>query len=348
MRQIFENYQPKVSVIMPVRNEADFIERSLRAIFRQSYPHDLIEIIIADGDSEDSTLAIIERLRAETFVFIQIVNNAEKIAPTGLNLAIRKASGEIIIRVDGHCEIAPDYIALCITYLQKEAADCIGGHIETISENPAAQAIAYAMSSKFGVGGSAFRCGCNHVAEVDTVAFPGYRRSVFERIGFFNEELVRNQDDEFNYRLRKAGGVIMFAPEIKANYYSRSNYKSLWRQYFQYGYWKVRVFQLHPKQMSRRQFVPFLFVVSLLVSIALSLFFEWGRIVLLILVTSYVSASAVASLFSIGRLKIAVIPRVMLSFAVLHLAYGFGFLGGLMTFRRRLKNNLPPNTIQEI
>lgn len=339
---------PAVSVIMPVRNEADFIERSLQAIFRQNYPHEFLEIIVADGESEDSTPAIIERLRRESSIPIHTVKNPNKIAPCGLNLAVNKASGEIIVRVDGHCEIAPDYVANCVKYLQSGKTDCIGGQIETIGETLTAQAIAYAMSSKFGVGGSAFRCGSDQLREVDTVAFPGYRRDVFERLGLFNEELIRNQDDEFNYRLRKSGGKILLAPEIKARYYSRSNFKSLWKQYFQYGYWKIRVLQLHPKQMSTRQFIPFIFVLCLLISIAASFFFESARWASAVIALSYLSANLIAGLISISRVKLRAVPLVNLSFAILHLAYGFGFLFGLAAFRRKWKNQLQPETSSNV
>ncbi len=326
---------PFVSIVMPVRNEADFIGRSLRAVLLQDYPPDLMEIIVADGLSTDATRTIIGKIEAEFGVKIKIVDNPEQIAPTGLNHAIAAAKGEIIIRVDGHCEIAPDYVANCVRYLRENKAEGVGGPIETIGETLAAQAIAVAMSSGFGVGGSAFRTINDREMYVDTVAFPGYKREIFDRIGIFNEELVRNQDDEFNYRLRKSGGRILLAPDIKSRYYSRGNLKSLWRQYFQYGFWKVRVLQLHPKQMSLRQFVPFGFVLTiafLAVFSALTVFAGWTLAAVL---SFYLLADVAATIKAAKRIKFTGLPLVFFSFAILHFSYGVGFVGGLFAFRRK-------------
>ena len=340
---------PFVSVIMPVRNEADFIGRSLRAVFVQQYPHDHLEIIVADGLSTDETRAQIEVLQAESDIPISLVSNPERIAPTGLNRAIAAARGDIIVRVDGHCEIAPDYVAKCVKYLQAGKAEGVGGPIETIGETWRAKAIAVAMSSNFGVGGSAFRCINDREMYVDSVAFPGYKREIFETAGTFNEELVRNQDDEFNYRIRKLGGRILLAPDICSRYFSRSSFKSLWRQYFQYGYWKVRVLQLHPKQMRPRQFVPFIFVASIFLSFLQGLFFSFGRWELIIILGLYLLADLAATLKAAARINPAALPFVFLSFPILHLSYGVGFASGLFAFSRKWRetpsvNKLIPRT----
>ena len=330
---------PFVSVVMPVRNEADFIERSLQAVLTQTYPHDLMEIVVADGLSTDETRLLIGNLKLTTDIPIKIVDNPKGIAPTGLNAAIARTKGEIIVRVDGHCEIASDYVSNCVRHLQKGEAEAVGGPIETVGETSTAQAIAVAMSSNFGVGGSAFRCVDNREMLVDTVAFPGYKREIFDRIGAFNEELVRNQDDEFSYRLRKSGGRILLAPDIRARYYSRSNFKSLWRQYYQYGFWKVRVLQLHPKQMSLRQFVPFGFVVTITILVLLSLFSPFGRWTLAAVLTLYVLANFLATVKAAARVKFTALPFVSFSFAILHFSYGFGFLAGLMKFYKNWTKN---------
>ena len=336
MRQAVSNSNlPFVTIVMPVRNEADFIGRSLRAVLLQDYSPNFLEIIVADGLSTDATRTIIGDLGTEFGVNIKIVENPEQIAPTGLNHAIAAAKDEIIIRVDGHCEIAPDYVTNCVKHLQENKCEGVGGPIETIGETLTAQAIAVAMSSGFGVGGSAFRTVNDREMYVDTVAFPAYKREIFERIGVFNEELVRNQDDEFNYRLRKSGGRILLAPDIHSKYYSRSNFKSLWRQYFQYGFWKVRVLQLHPKQMSLRQFVPFAFVTAIIflaIGSALTIFAAW---MLAALLTLYALANLAATLKAATRIKFTGIPLVFLSFAILHFAYGTGFICGLFAFRQK-------------
>lgn len=323
---------PAVSVVMPVRNEDDFIERSLRAVFAQNYPSDLLEIVIADGQSNDETRSIIENLKNETKIPISVVDNPKRIAPTGLNIAVEKARGEVIIRVDGHCEIKQDYISNCVKHLQTGKAEGVGGPIETVGETFSAQAIAIAMSSKFGVGGSAFRTVNDRQLYVDTVAFPGYKKETLEKIGAFNEELVRNQDDEYNYRLRKFGGKILLSPDIRSRYYSRSNFKSLWRQYFQYGYWKVRVMQMHPRQMSIRQLIPVCFVSGLIFLAFLAPFFNTAFMVLICILVVYFGANILASIGLSVRRNIFYLPLLPVAFVTLHFAYGSGMLIGLFKF----------------
>lgn len=325
---------PFVSVVMPVRNEADFIERSLGSVLKQDYPHDRLEIVIADGISTDGTLDVINRIAGETDIPITIVDNPRKIAPTALNCAIAKAKGEMIVRVDGHCEIAEDYVSECVAALSKGEADGVGGPIETIGSGLQARSIAMAMSSSFGVGGSAFRTVNDREMFTDTVAFPGYTREIIERVGPYNEELIRNQDDEYNYRIRKHGGKILLSPLIRSRYYSRSTFRSLWRQYFQYGYWKVRVLQLHPGQMSLRQFVPFCFVSSILVLSILSLFFIPALWLLAVVAGMYAAANLVASFITAGR-SIAAVAYLILSFMILHVSYGLGSMVGLVAFWNR-------------
>ncbi len=346
MEKDFNNL-PFVSVVMPVRNEADFIGRSLGAVLAQNYPPENLEIIVADGFSIDETREIINEISANSNVRITLLDNPEHIAPTGLNRAIKAAQGEIIVRVDGHCEIAPDYVMNCVRHLHSNRYAAVGGPIETVGATRTARAIAVAMSSKFGVGGSAFRCISDREMETDTVAFPAFDREIFNRVGLFNEELVRNQDDEFSYRLRKSGGKILLAPDIRSRYYSRGNLKSLWRQYFQYGYWKVRVLQLHPRQMSLRQFVPFAFVV-ILASLALfAVFSIYGRWALIFTLGLYLLAAAAATLQAARRIEFAALPLMPPIFFILHFSYGLGFLKGLFAFRknwRSAESNLAAKT----
>ena len=266
---------PLVSIIMPVRNEGPFIRRSLEAVFHQDYPQEKLEVIVADGLSTDETRTILESYAA-LHPNLRIIENRERNTPTGLNAALNRARGEIIIRVDGHCEIAPDYVRCCVARLQEDGVDGVGGPMETVGETTRAQAISLALSSSFGVGDSAFRTSKNYTGPVDTVPFPAYPRSVIERAGLYDEELVRNQDDEYNYRLQHLGARILLASEIRSRYHCRASMSSLGRQYFQYGYWKVRVLQKHPRQMRSRQYVPALFVLSLLFSILAGFFHAGG------------------------------------------------------------------------
>jgi len=217
---------PFVSVLMPVRNEAAFIQRSLGSVLAQDYSPEHMEIIVADGLSNDGTRDIVNVLRRQN-PNVSLIDNSGKIVATGLNAALGVAKGEIIVRVDGHCEIATDYVSRCVSHLTEDKVDCVGGPLETIGETYVARVIAAAMSSNFGVGNSAFRVGTKEAKFVDTVAFPGFRRETIQRAGAFDEELVRNQDDEYSYRVRKLGGRILLSPEIQSRYYSRASLRKL-------------------------------------------------------------------------------------------------------------------------
>ena len=332
------NNLPMVSVVMPIRNEAGFIANSLSAVLTQDYPTDRLEVVVADGLSSDATREIVRSFQ-EKHANLRLVDNPGQIAPTGLNVAITQARGEIIVRVDGHCVIARDYVRRCVQHLLNDGVDGVGGPLETIGETFIAQVVATAMSSTFGVGNSAFRTVTRKTMLTDTVAFPAYTRAIIARAGLFDEELVRNQDDEYNYRLRKVGAKILLAADVHARYYSRSSLRSLWRQYFQYGYWKVRVLQKHTLQMRARQFAPPLFVAALLASLLLAPFVTMGGWVLGLVAVPYLLANVAASALAARNGKWRLLPLLPLAFATLHLAYGAGFLSGLVRFWNRWGND---------
>ncbi len=325
---------------MPVRNEGSYIERSLGAVLAQDYPAGRMDIIVVDGLSDDGTPAYI-RAQQQEAPNLHLLENPARIVPHGLNMALRQAEGEIIVRVDGHCEIAPDYVRRCVAHLRDDGVDAVGGPIETIGETFMAQAIALAMSSWFGVGGSAFRTIDDRPLLVETVAFPAYTRETLRRTGLFDEELVRNQDDEYNYRLLKLGGKILLSPDIRSRYYSRSSVGKLGRQYFQYGFWKVRVMQKHPRQMRWRQFVPFVFVLSLLTTAVAGLFLPYGWLLPLLILAAYLLADVAAAVM-VGRRHGArfVLPLLGI-YPVLHVSYGLGFLVGLLRFAGRWRSKEP-------
>jgi succinoglycan biosynthesis protein ExoA len=326
-----KGYDRTVSVVMPIRNEASFIRQSLGAVLNQDYPGRLMEILVVDGMSTDNTREVVREVMAQ-HPNVHLVDNPGKIVPTGINLALATARGEIFVRVDGHCVIQPDYVRHCVEYLTNEEIDGVGGPMETIGETQTSQAIALAMSSPFGVGGSAFRTVKDRQMYVDTVAFPAYRRETIHKLGLFDEELVRNQDDEYNYRLREMGGRILMTPAIRSRYYSRGSISSLWKQYFQYGYWKVRVMQKHPRQMRFRQFVPPTFVASLVGLSLLSPVSGAARLVLGLAAGAYLAANLGAALLTARKGGWRYLPYLPLAFGALHIAYGAGFLYGLAKF----------------
>lgn len=327
---------PLVSIILPIRNEATYIERTLHSIFEQDYSGEM-EILIADGMSTDNTRNIISQVAVQYPRYaIQILDNEGGIVPIGMNIALRYARGEIIIRVDGHCVIAPDYVRRCVDHIQMDHIDGVGGAMKSIGETDKARAIAYGVSSRFGVGNSAFRTLSGQNMLVDTVPFPAYTRTIIELAGFYDEELVRNQDDEYNYRIRKLGGKIMLAADVRSVYFSRTSLRGLWRQYFQYGYWKVRVLQKHPLQMSLRQFVPPAFIF-LLVCSAMTLFFPVSYFIYL---ATFVPMIYFALNFAVS-FSIAAnngwkyLQFLSVVFVIIHIGYGLGFLAGLAKFWNR-------------
>ena len=322
---------PMVTIVMPVRNERAYISQSLNAVLNQDYPADRIEIIVVDGMSTDGTSEFVRSLQA-AHPNIRFIDNPRGIAPTALNLAIDASRGAIIVRVDGHCEIAREHVSGCVRLLNDPDVDGVGGPLETIGETPIARVIAVAMSSRFGVGGSAFRTIRDRTLLTDTVAFPAYKRTAIERTGRFDEDLVRNQDDEYNYRLRKMGGKILLSADIPVRYWSRGSIRSLWKQYFQYGFFKVRVLQKHPRQMRTRQFVPPLFASALIAAAVAALSFEAGRWCLAGVTGAYVVANLAFSALEARRLEPGLLPILPFAFATMHLAYGFGFLSGLFRF----------------
>jgi succinoglycan biosynthesis protein ExoA len=328
-----EGLLPFVSVVMPVRNEAGFIERSLGSVLGQDYPADRMEVIVADGMSDDGTREMV-CAAAGRDARVRLVDNPGRIAPTALNAALAGARGTIIIRVDGHTEIASDYVRQCVLELERTGADNVGGRMEAEGNGTVRQAIAAATSSPFGVGGARF-----HYSEaeewVDTVYLGAWRRTTFDSLGLFDEELVRNQDDEFNYRLRAAGGRILLSPKIRSRYYGRSSLSSLARQYFQYGLWKVRVLQKHPRQMRPRHFIPPLYVATLLLLALGALFAPATRVGLLGGAGIYVVACLFASAAAARRTRFPEALLLPAVFAVLHLSYGIGFLAGLVRFAGR-------------
>jgi succinoglycan biosynthesis protein ExoA len=332
--KVFMDSFPFVSVILPIRNEAAGIEHGLRALLAQDYPIERIEIWIADGISTDDTCTIIHDFATlHPQMKIHLLDNPRKIVPTGMNIALRQAKGEIIIRVDGHTRIGPDYIQQCVETLQRTNGDNVGGRMNAIGINSFGKAVAIATSTPFGIGGGRF-----HYSEkeewVDTVYMGAWPRRVFEKVGLFDEELVRDQDDEFNYRLRAAGGRIYLNAQIKSEYTVRSTPSALWRQYYQYGYWKVRVLQKHPRQMSLRQFVPPAFVLALLASAVLALS-PTLRPLSLTVPMLYVVANLFASVITSAKRGWRHLPLLPLVFAILHLSYGSGFLVGLLKFWNR-------------
>jgi succinoglycan biosynthesis protein ExoA len=322
-----------VTVILPIRNEEAHIANCLKAVVDQNYPKEKLEILVVDGRSTDRTRDIVMDIQT-AHKNIHLIDNPGEIVPTGLNMGIRQARGEIIIRVDGHTIIEPDYVNECVKTLTRTGAENAGGKMEGFSETPFGKAVVLATSSPFGIGNARFHFS-NQEEYVDTVYLGAWPKDVFDKIGYFDEEMVRDQDDELNYRLRQRGGKIILNPRIKSTYTVRATTKGLWKQYFQYGFWKVRVLQKHPRQMSIRQFVPPLFISMLAFLSLFSIFSRLVRSIFAIIAGTYVMANVLATLLTAKNNPRNVVIRLPITFAILHFAYGTGFLSGLFKFLDR-------------
>lgn len=325
--------KPFVSVIMPIRNEADFIAQSLGAVLQQDYPN--FEVIVADGMSTDDTRHVIQQISQQyPSINVEIIDNPARVVPTGFNRALQVAKGTVIVRVDGHTIIEPNYVSTCVETLERTGAACVGGRMDAIGRTPMGQTIALATSSAFGVGGARFHYSLQE-EWVDTVYLGAWKRSIFDHYGGFDEEFVRNQDDEFNYRLRENGHKILLNPSITSRYYNRSSLRTVAKQYFQYGYYKVRVMQKHPAQMRPRQFAPPLFVIGLMggaILAPLSSIILW---LWLSIIGLYVGVNLLVSIRiarTVGWRHLVLLP---ITFTTLHMSYGLGFLNGLIAFRKR-------------
>ena len=325
---------PLVTVILPVRNEEASIELSLGSVLEQDYPAERLEVLVVDGGSTDATRDLAVSLGKRSGTPVRVLDNPGLTAASALNIGVANSRGDVVLRVDGHCEIGPGHARTAVAALRECSVGCVGGPIETISVGMIGGAVAAAMSSPFGVGGSTFRVGVKAACDVDTVPFPAFRRSILQRLGPFDEELVRNQDDEYSYRLRSQGFRVRLLPDLTSRYYSRSTLWSLWRQYFQYGFWKIRVLQKHPRQMKARQFTPAVLATALVASFAYAL--AGAPIALTSLIVIYGLAAGVAALRSeVAGSSWRITGVLPVAYAAMHLGYGFGFLAGLGRFWNR-------------
>jgi cellulose synthase/poly-beta-1,6-N-acetylglucosamine synthase-like glycosyltransferase len=319
--------RPIVTLVVAMRNEQQHIGRVVESLLAQDYPADRLEVLFMDGGSTDRTREIVGELIRDRPMFA-LLDNPGKIQSIAWNLGIERARGEIVGIVSGHTELAPDYTSKAVETLLRTGADLVGGPARGKSETVVGEAIALAMATPFGVGGATFRYATEE-SDVDTVFMGVCRRSMYERIGGFDTEMVRNQDDELSMRLLEQGGRIVCNPAITSVYRNRATLKSLWKQYFDYGRWKVRVMQKHPAQMRPRHFAPPLFVAGLAASMIVPPAFAAAA-------TAYAATTCAVSLSLAARARRAdVLPYLPAAFAILHVGYGAGFLKGLLQFRGR-------------
>jgi glycosyltransferase involved in cell wall biosynthesis len=322
---------PFVTIIMPIRNEADSIEQAIRSVLNNDYPAEKMEILVIDGMSNDGTRDIVDNLSKQDNR-IRMLDNLKRITPAAMNIGINTARGDLFIRIDGHVEIPADFISKSIQCLHEHPEAWVaGGYIKTVADSFVGRAIASAMRSPIGVGNARFRLG-DYEGWVDTLAFGIHHKWIVEKIGYFDEELVRNQDDEFNLRIILAGGKIWMSKAIQSTYFSRGSLRKLWKQYYQYGFWRIRTLQKHKRPASFRQLVPLLFVLSLLLLGLAGFLWKPLWILLAIEAALYVMVLLIGAL-DVGRKSSwRYAPPGPVVFAILHFAYGFGSLWGIIRF----------------
>lgn len=319
----------QISLIIPCYNERASIGQLLEAIRRQTCQLDEIEVIIADGMSDDGTReAIRDYASQHPDLDIRLIDNPQRIIPAALNAAIEAAEGEVIIRLDAHSAPKPDYVERCLAVLEETRAANAGGvwEIQPGAETWMARAIAAAASHPLGAGDAHYRIS-GEPGPVDTVPFGAFRREWLEKVGPFNEELLTNEDYEYNVRLRKAGGVIWFDPSIRSIYFARPDLRSLARQYWRYGYWKVRMLRLYPSTLRWRQALPPIFVLIAVGLGLLSLVFPLARLLLAVQIGAYLLVTTYAGLLeSIRRKDRGLMIGFPISIWTMHIAWGSSFL----------------------
>ena len=320
---------PKVSVIVPCYNEEKTIGLLLEAIFCQSFPRTDIEVVIADGLSTDRTRQVIADFqRSHAEMAILMVDNLRKTIPSALNSSIQASRGEYIVRLDAHSVPALDYVARCVAALDSGIGENVGGvwQIEPGGKGWIASSIAAAAAHPLGVGDALYRF-TSRAGRVDTVPFGAFRRSLIDKIGYYDETLLTNEDYEFNARVREAGGIVWLDPAIRSVYFARPNLAALARQYFRYGFWKYRMLKRYPGTLRWRQALPPVFLLSLIVLALFSIFWSQARMGLVVEAGLYTSILLVAGLRLAQQRKDArYIIGIPLAIAAMHLTWGIGFL----------------------
>ncbi len=319
---------PFVTIAMPAFNEEGYIETCIRTVQAQDYPADRMEILVADGRSTDATREILARLSAED-PRIRMIDNPERLQAAGLNHIVKVARGDVVVRMDVHCEYAPSYVSACIAALDKSGADNVGGAQRAKAKSAFQRALCAALESPLGVGGAKYRSAAEE-GYVDTVFLGAFRRKVFETVGLYDPRAITNEDAELNQRLIDQGGKVFLSRDIEVHYYPRDSYKKLAQQYYKYGRGRARTLLKLGKFLSVRPMIPFLMVVG-------------GATLLLVPPLWPVAPAALAAYalatgaeaVRVGKaLGPAAIPTVWGIFPVLHIAHGVGFAAGLVRYLR--------------
>ena len=310
-------------------NEAEHIESFFADLVAQDFSGE-IEVLVADGGSTDGSVEQLERAANATEIDLTILSNPTGWVSHGLNLCLRQASGDLFVRLDCHSRYPPDYLRLCAVAAEETDALAVGGVVIPQGRTPTERAVACAMDSPFGGIGWAWGSSEAGRRETDTVTFGAFRPEAFSRAGLFDESLVRNQDDEMMLRIRRAGGRVVLDPAIKVYYTPRGSYRGVFRQYFQYGLWKVPVMLTHRQVLSARSLAPVGFVGSLAALALASAATPIAGALLAAELAAYTAGGIVFGARSVRARKepVRLLPRVVVAYPTFHVAYGLGMLRG--------------------
>ena len=318
-----EGTAPLVSVVVPAFNEEAAIEACLDSICGQDYER--LEVIVVDGASTDTTVGRVAAYATKD-PRVRLIHNPDRIIPVSLNRAVEAARGEFLVRVDAHAAIPRDYVSRCVLHLMSGRWCGVGGRKNGVGRTTQGRAIAAALASPFGVGASKYHYG-EEPQIVDHVPFGAYPLSIVRQLGGWDERLAVNQDFEFDFRVRSSGREILFDPALSIDWECRQTLRDLWKQYFRYGRGKAKVVAIHPSSARLRHLAVPAYVLALLVAFALA---PVSPVVLAAVVSPYVAFLATGTLITsrrVGTIGVAVL--LPLTFAVMHLAWGLGFLRGI-------------------
>lgn len=322
----------KLTVICPIYQENKFIDSCIQSIIEQDVPKDKLEVFFIDGMSTDGTREKVLDY-AKNYKFISLLDNPHKVVPFALNIGLENATGDVIIRIDGHCEYPRNYFSHLSKMLFELDADNVGALWNTLpaDERAVCYAIAIGSSHKFGVGASLHKVGSKEIIETDTVPFGCYKREVFDKIGVFDEELIRNQDDEFNGRLINNGGKIFLIPELVINYKARNTYSKMMKMYYQYGLFKPLVNKKLGKPATVRQFFPLLFLLGVFIGGALSIVSPLICIVYTVILILYFMLGIIVGISKAIQYHYPSLCVLMpLTFLFIHMSYGYGYFIGII------------------
>jgi succinoglycan biosynthesis protein ExoA len=325
----------RISIIAPMLNEAAHVEQFVADVAAQDFTGQ-VEVLVADGGSTDGSVELLQSAAARTGLDLTVLPNPARWVSQGLNACIRRASGDLLVRLDCHSRYPPDYVRLCARATEESDALAVGGIVVPKGHTPTERAVACAMDSPFGGIGWMQNTAETVRRESDVLTYGAFLPEAFQRVGLFDESLLRNQDDEFTLRIRRAGGRLLLDSRIKVSYTPRGSYRGVFRQYFQYGFWKVRVMRKHRQVLSGRSLAPPAFVMSLAVLASAAAFIPLAAAVLVLELAAYTCGAFFFGLRTVHarREPLRLLARVVAVYPTFHVAYGLRMHWGMLRLIR--------------